>query len=563
MAAIDPDTKHGSRYGNSYLITGCIYWVAVFILYLPASQAGRVGDFPGWVTFLNSVNFIDYINRSESGIASLYQFTQVVTLLFYKIIGANAWCWHLLYVTLQAINALLVFTLFRRLFDDSGMRNSALVAFTGALLFCICPHISEVVVWEPAFHYLLGFLLMLVVIICAQNYINTGKVKFAWWGGIVFFLSTYSLEVFYLTPFFVLTLVLYYRLALNCDKTTVAKALLFFLLPQVVFFILNLALLRIIYHESVAHIGSFPLQPNVNNFSKALKYIFHIIFFGRYFPIDVRRKVYHFCEAIPVLLSFYGLLIIVFVFLGLRMRKMSVRDKTVALLFLWMIAAVGLIIPLWFPDTGLALLDRYTYVPDAFIFMFLALSFSTFTSRYVFAAIASIYALLNIRFTHRVVAYWEQSSHIVNNLVYTFPNDPAKKILLLNLPECLDGVQMIGSRDEGEFRMMYNAIMPQKANNPVYDVEAFYLQSPADGAHVMVLNDSTLRVTLNQWGTWWLYYGFGARSYTNSDYRVDMKDPGHSYDVIIKHPINEYLVLYVIGDEWKRVDWQKKNVDQY
>ncbi len=80
------------------------------MLYLPASQAGRVGDFPGWVTFLNSVGFVDYINRSESGIRSLYQFTQITTYGFYKIFGANAWLWHLLYVTLHAVNAFLLYT---------------------------------------------------------------------------------------------------------------------------------------------------------------------------------------------------------------------------------------------------------------------------------------------------------------------------------------------------------------------------------------------------------------------------------------------------------------------
>jgi hypothetical protein len=122
---------------------------------------------------------------------------------------------------------------------------------------------------------------------------------------------------------------------------------------------------------------------------------------------------------------------------------------------------------------------------------------------------------------------------------------------------------MVGTRDDGEFRMMYNAIMPHKITNPVYDVEAFYMRSPADGTHVLVINDSTVRVTLNQWATWWLYYGYGASSYENSDYKVEMRDVGHWYDVVLKHPSSEYLLLYSIGRDWKRVDMNKKNVDQY
>jgi hypothetical protein len=110
---------------------------------------------------------------------------------------------------------------------------------------------------------------------------------------------------------------------------------------------------------------------------------------------------------------------------------------------------------------------------------------------------------------------------------------------------------------------MYNAIMPEKLTNEVYDVEAFYMSSPADGAHVTVIDDSTIRITLNQWGTWWLYYGMGATSYENKDFKVNMKDAGHWYELTLKHPANEYLLLYVAGDKWQAVDWDKKNIDQY
>jgi len=146
--------------------------------------------------------------------------------------------------------------------------------------------------------------------------------------------------------------------------------------------------------------------------------------------------------------------------------------------------------------------------------------------------------------------------------VATFPNDPTKKVLLLNLPECLVGVQMVGTRDDGEFRMMYNSIRPDKITNLVYDVEAFYMSSPADGAHVNVVNDSTMKVILNQWGTWWLYYGYGATNYENADYKVIMRDQGHWYDLVLKHPANEYLILYTVADKWKKVDWNIKGADQ-
>ena len=230
------------------------FWGFVFILYLPAAMAGRVGDFPGWVTFLNSVKFTDYINRTGSGIPSMYQFTQIVTYVFYKLFGANAWLWHLLFVTMQAINALLLFRFTKALLNDTSARNATVTAFAGALLSCASPYISEVVVWESAFHYLLGLTLMLIILRCVQQYMILQHKKYLWWGGITFLLSSYSLEVFYLTPFFTALLAAFYYSAVGTDKKTFHKAAFFFLVPQLIIFAAHFAALHSLYHETVAHV---------------------------------------------------------------------------------------------------------------------------------------------------------------------------------------------------------------------------------------------------------------------------------------------------------------------
>lgn len=548
--------------GNALWVFG-VLWATVFVLYLPAAEAGRVGDFPGWVNFLNSVSFLDYINRKGSGIPSMYQLTQMITWVFYQFFGSNAWLWHLLYITLQALNACLLFLFFRRLFTNSGISGAPLISFIGAFLFCVCPHISEVVVWEPSFHYLLGLLFIVLILLNTQSYLETGNNRFALLAGIIFFLSTYSLEVFYLTPLFVLTLGLYYRGVLYADSSRIKGIIFRFLIPQVLLFLIHLALLHLIYHQTVAHIGAISLDQNVANFSKPLKYIYHLVFLGRYFPAPLRASVYDFCESRTGLVIMYlGLVAVVFG-LGIWFKKMQNVAKATVLLFVWTTLCVGLIMPLWFPPTGFVIYDRYTYMADGFVYFFLVLWLWQLRSSIIFYPIIVIYILLNARFTHKVNSYWKQSAHIVNNLVKTFPNDPTKKVLLLSLPECLDGVQMVGTRDDGEFRMMYNATMPTKLTNPVYDVEAFYMQSPNDGAHVTVTNDSTLVITLNQWSTWWLYYGLGSTSYDNADFKVNMKDEGHLYEVTLHHQATEYLLLYSIGDQWHKVDWNKKGEAQY
>ena len=110
---------------------------------------------------------------------------------------------------------------------------------------------------------------------------------------------------------------------------------------------------------------------------------------------------------------------------------------------------------------------------------------------------------------------------------------------------------------------MHNLLIPEKTiPNPTYDVLSYNMLTPTDGAHVTVLNDSTVRITLNQWGTWWWYEGKGAYTYENSVFKENLVDGGHFYDLILRQPPANYLLLYQVGNEWKVVDWSKKGVDQ-
>ena len=111
---------------------------------------------------------------------------------------------------------------------------------------------------------------------------------------------------------------------------------------------------------------------------------------------------------------------------------------------------------------------------------------------------------------------------------------------------------------------MHNLLLPDKQiNNTVYDVLSYNLTTPEDGAHITVANDSTLHVTLNQWGTWWWFAGKGGYSYENADYKLNLIDLGHWYELTLKKPSQNYLLLYETGGKWKVVDMSKRNEDQY
>ncbi len=234
------------------------------------------------------------------------------------------------------------------------------------------------------------------------------------------------------------------------------------------------------------------------------------------------------------------------------------------LFFSWIVLAIIIITPLSFPMSGMLMFyDRYLYLLSSMIFMLVALLGSNIRSRYLRLALFVAFGLVQYRFTYMVNLYWKYSAYINSRLLHNMPPIGNKTVLLHNLPENLHGIGMIGAQPEGEFKRMRMSFLNDSLPNTVYDVASYNICTKTDGAHVNVINDSVVRVTLNQWGTWWWYEGQGGHSYQTPDYKLDMRDVGHWYELTLKHPRENYVLLFSHGDMWETVDMNKKGDDQY
>jgi hypothetical protein len=559
-----PDTVNNTavRFRPSQVFVAL--WVLLFLLYYPAAKAGFVTDFTGWLDQVKNHPFGQYINRTNFSARSLYQFTQLLTYIFYMLFGIHAWLWHLLFITLHAVNATLMYCLCKQLLDDTGVAISATTSFGGVLLFCVSPYMSEVIVWEPAFHFLTGLLFILLILLWVQRYIHTGAVKYAWRAGILYALSLFSLEVFYITPWLVLALILFYRFACSADKRNSQRAIFYFFIPLLVLFAGRLLLFRAAYGSWVSRIGTDTVTAlRLSDLGKPAKYLFHLLFLGRFFSHGIRQNVYGFCDSATGISAFYGLTAVVLAVVITRFRKMGGKGKVAGLLFVFMLITLALLVPLWFSDLMLVLFDRYSYFTAALFYMLIAVLMSFISMHYLKIGLYVLYALANLRFAIKVSRYWAKAYRVDHGLLTGIHNAGNKTIVLLNLPESMNGVPMIGSEKESEFKLMHNLLFSeQPLNNVIYDVLSYNMTTPEDGAHTTVINDSTVRVTLNQWGTWWWYEGKGAYSYENGDYKLNLVDGGHFYELTLKKPATEYLLLYQVGSQWKTVDWSKKNEDQ-
>ena len=554
-----------SQKGIPPFLIFCGLWLLLFLIYLPAARAGFVTDFVYWLESVQCTPFDKWVNRSEvTDIHSLYQFRQLMTYLFYLLMGTHAWLWHFLFITLQATVAFLLYTLIARVLNDMSVSNGGRISLAGVLLFCTSPYISEVTIWKACDHYMLGVMIILLILIWVQRYVHTMNKKYAVGAMIVYFLSTYSLEIFYLTPLLVLAFAMFYRYNPAFDKKIFRKVIFWFFLPELFLFLLSLSIFRIAYGKWLAH--AYDKEALVFGFSewgKPARYFFHLIFMGRFFPETVKQQVYDFCGIVPFVVIFWGLIISVLCYIMLRFQKLSGKGKVAGLLYVWMLITLVLLVRMGFNGMMLVSCDRYVYCTALFFYILVAVLLSFITSKFIRVGVYSLFALMNLCCAIQVSRYWGQSHHVLYGLLHNIPATDNKKIILLNVPETMHGVPMIHAQPNSETKLMQNVLMRDKAiTQTVFDCMGYNMLSPEDGAHVRVLSDDKIRVTLNQFGTWWWYNGQGALAYKNEDYAIYMVDVGHTYDLTFKKPANNYLLLYSVGDKWKTVDMSKKDVDQ-
>jgi hypothetical protein len=530
-----------------------LFWVITAALYAPAWHSGFVTDAIDWLHDAETLPLVNYLNRSNSAVHALYQTTQLITLGFYKLLGTSRVAWHLLFISMQAVAAHMLYTLCREIFGAANLRNRQQIAFWGAVFFCVSPYLSEVVVWKACFHYLQGLILMLGILICLERYIYTRHQRLPWIAAGLFLVSAFSLEMFYLTPLLAASTLFYYR-SLGWQMAAKPRTWAIFLIPQLLIFCLHLGLFHWMYGEWGSHnTGGVFTVPFLDYVAKGLKYIFHIVFFGRYWPQELKEHVYAICEKPACAYIFLSAVFLPFMlFLLRRARKGYSHEQIELLLVFWTLLGIGLALPMPFERLFDLSGNRYLYVPLAFCGMRLAVIGSRLPWRWLKVALAAAWILVSCFLTLRTNRHWQTSERINEQLLTNFPEASGKTTILLSMPYCYKGIPMIKAWPWGNFARMREMLLQHPTPN-VYDGMAFNLTAPSNGSIAEVVNDSTVKVTLQQWGTWWWYMDFGGRSYETPDYRIDMRDQGHWYEIILKRPFDQYQLLYQVGDKWQVV----------
>lgn len=498
-------------------------FILLLVLYWPARNAGWVSDTLGWLDAVRTQSFGDFVDRSGFGVRSLYQTTQIATWILHRLFGTNRLAWHLLFCALQALNAALLFSFFRQLLRDSKLENAPETAVLALLLFSLSPYLSEVIVWEAAFHYLQGLLFILAQILLLQSFLRTGRSVYAILSGIVFAIASFSLELFYLSPAFSFLLLLFYRFgAPQTAPERIRRASRRFMLPQLVMLALHLILIRVLYGTHTGRLGDGLWSQPLTYFAiKPPDYLLHLLG-GRFLPQPVRSAWHRFFCTYAGAGIFYALLAATLSFTLFRFRRMTPRGQLIAWAWCMTLAAMALVTPMWFPERLLVMGDRYLYLMLPFFLLSISLSICSLTSRALRVGLTMLLFAGSLAGTRHLVLLWEQSELLTQTMQEQFPAmPPGGEVVLLNNVANLHGVPMSGAGPDGEFSLMRRLLYPHLHAATVR--EAFAAE-PGHQGYTLTMDSGLLQIRLAGTGRRWWYGADYARAASGSNWTATLVD---------------------------------------
>ncbi|MEO6834025.1 MAG: hypothetical protein ABI378_15160 [Chitinophagaceae bacterium] len=545
-----------------------LLWFAVSLLYLPAWKGGFQQDFHGWLQLYTDQPFWDILNRKFAKNQSFYQLTQLQLYGWTWLFGIRPLPWFLLFTALHALNGTLIFRFSSRLFQDFQLPNAAWIALAGSLLFLFNPSMTEAVLSKAAYHYLIGIQIVLWILIWVHHFLHTQEKRWVFYTGVLFLLATLTLETWYTIPALVFLMVIAYRRGGLISARRTTQALTRFFLPMLFIFGVYLLCYHAYYGQWIAH-GAYHFSADQNFLSivgRAWSYEFHLLFAGRFFPNTTRQWVYQHLAASQI-----GAFLIIFsvalftIYAYVRFPKSSPRFRLFALLFGWAICA--LIIVLHFLPEPLMLVnnDRHLYFTAVFQFMMVAIIVRALLSSKpkIWMGIMALLLILYSSLTAYTIWQWRQSTKVFWGIQSNFHWQDSPVVLLLNLPSTYNGIGIITANIPDDFSEHLRIFHHQPNHQNIYDVSGYNMQHPWDGAHVTVLDSTHVKVTLNQWGSWWLFHGLGAVSFENDLFAVNMTDQGHEYILTLKQRPKGMVLLYQQGTQWRKLDMKKVGVEQW
>ncbi len=528
-----------------------LIFLAISLLsFLPSVGAGFVYDFLGWQKVYDHGLWSDIIN--SFGYHGNHQFLHLVFYSFYKIFHIEGIPWYLFFCSLHAANAYLLYLIILKLTRQWGGNISPLMAALGAAAFLLHPYSVEPVVWKVCVHYLLSMMAIMLVFISFLSYIESGERKMILAGGIIFFISLFTLEVSLVTPLAITFCgVITYFVVDNKKKAlqtiTPFGGMLWILMA------LYLVLNKLTLGSLVGHYGEkvhlhFDL---ISMMSTEIKYLVKHLFYARFYSFKTKNLLFDQILSYPETTFFFmAILLSVFILHFIKVKKL-VAEWHVAFFALY--TSMVYILPvanIYFYHLHIGMNDRYSYIPMAFLIMAFVAALSKCPG-WISYPLLGIVLIINIFLQQKTLNYWHQSTQVLTSLKKDFHWHDAPYVFILNSPDNMEGIVMTSIINEPSgIDELIDYQTPLPYDGHMYDVFQYNMISPADGVKVEQTGPMQLKVSFNQWGNWWHRNGIGATNYENEFYKAETLD--FPYVITFKQFPEGSVILYQDGKTWKQ-----------
>lgn len=532
---------------NKLLLVFVLFYVIALVIYFPSRNAGFLTDFIGFEAGYQKCGFVHYYDCS--GMPNLRYVQHLFSYILCKTVGANTIYWYILYCLFHALAASFNFLALRKLFTRYNISNAFSIAFASSLLFLISPYQAEVVVWRVCIQYCFVSIALSSNILLLLSFFNEQKIWKSLLAFLVFVINMFAIEQAAAIPLalFVISIVINFN-----NKNLIKKAIVFFVLPQVLFVGFYFLLSKIMYGKWIMHYGAatFNHAISIDTYTNFFKYFFKYVFLLRNIENEqLKTTIFTFLSQ-PI---FIGILSIFIVFLLYKLIKNAFKNNSKSGLYLILILLYFVtmmpVIQLFSATMLLSENDRVGYISSVFIFAILALLLLDNKNK-ILKILFGIIILVNVFYTIKMVHYWKISNNIAYSFGKNFNYYDRKEIILLGVPDNYKGIWVL--RADNSALKEFIQFKLHKNINATIDEVANYNQTTYDnGINVKRENDSTLYITFKQYGNWWWKGGLGMSSYENDKYKVTV-DEWCGYHLTIKNiEQHHYTILYPDNLQWK------------
>ena len=475
------------------------FWLLTFVLYMLAWRGGMEKDFQGWLEMYFDKDFAGAMTREGAGIQSLYYVTQLQLYFWTSVFGTHLVPWFLLFVSLQAWVCILLFRFLALLFQTFSLPRAKRVALAGVLLFAVSHSLAEVIIWKACYHYLVGVIMMLSVLIWLAKYTVSLENRYVWQACILYFIASFTLEYFYLIPVMVLTLIFCYFRAGLINSAAAKKSFFRFGLPLVGLLLLHFALYKIIFSGNIPHAEDSVADALANPaiaLGRIVSYQFHLLAFGRFWPQDMRFALYRFSETPWFAWSLSAVLLGVGVLLLARFRQLGSYGRLFTILYWFVAMTMGLVLPYYIYEIQHLAGDRYVYFIAAFEFPLLALAFFWLLRKPILAwTMSAIFGGAMAYFTLFTAYEYRQAAKVFWGLQENFPaTNGAETLVILNLPASYNGMPLFDSNHDYPAIPQYlHVFQHREITAKTYLGSGHNMVTIDDGVKATVLSDSTIQ----------------------------------------------------------------------